>query len=78
MTSKLENKMLFGVPDNSMVFARGVKKSFGAVEVLKGIDCVGTNDKKGTRICAATSVSFYQRDSWTIFLGSSFIKVFKF
>ena len=38
MTSKLENRMLFGVPDNSMVFARGVKKSFGAVEVLKGID----------------------------------------
>lgn len=47
-------------------------------EVLKGIDCVGTNDKKGTRICAATSVSYYQRDSWTIFLGSSFIKVIKF
>ena len=44
-------------------------------DVLKGIDCVGTDDKKGTRICAATSASYYQRDSWSIFLASSFIKV---
>jgi polar amino acid transport system ATP-binding protein len=38
MTSKAENQVLFGVPDNSMVFARGVRKSFGDLEVLKGID----------------------------------------
>jgi polar amino acid transport system ATP-binding protein len=38
MNSKQENQRLFGVPDNSMVFARGVRKSFGHVEVLKGID----------------------------------------
>ena len=44
-------------------------------EVLNGIDCVGTADKKGTRICAATSASYYQKDSWSIFLSSSFIKV---
>jgi polar amino acid transport system ATP-binding protein len=38
MTSKPENQKLFGVPENSMVFARGVRKSFGSTEVLKGID----------------------------------------
>ncbi len=38
MTSRSENQALFGVPDNSMVFARGVRKSFGRNEVLKGID----------------------------------------
>ena len=38
MTTKPENQTLFGVPDNSMVFARQVRKSFGPTEVLKGID----------------------------------------
>lgn len=38
MTSKAENQARFGVPEKSMVFARGVRKSFGALEVLKGID----------------------------------------
>ena len=38
MTTKSENQTLFGVPDNSMVFARQVRKSFGPTEVLKGID----------------------------------------
>lgn len=33
-----ENRTRFGVPDGSMIFARGVRKSFGAVEVLKGCD----------------------------------------
>jgi len=42
--------------------------------LINQIDCVGTTDKRGTRICAATGVSFHQKDSWTIFLTSSAIK----
>ena len=38
MTSRTKNQALFGVPENSMVFARGVRKSFGRTEGLKGID----------------------------------------
>ncbi|BCH34667.1 arginine ABC transporter ATP-binding protein [Mesorhizobium sp. L-8-10] len=38
MSSKAENQARFGVPENSMVFASGVRKSFGTLEVLKGID----------------------------------------
>lgn len=38
MTSRAENQTLFGVPENSMVFAKGVRKSFGRNEVLRGID----------------------------------------
>jgi hypothetical protein len=36
------------------------------------IDCAGVVDsqKSGPRICAATSGSFFQNDSWTIFLSS--------
>jgi polar amino acid transport system ATP-binding protein len=33
-----ENAVRFGVPADSMVFALGVRKSFGPLEVLKGID----------------------------------------
>ena len=35
---KTENRARFSVPDNSMVFARGVRKSYAQLEVLKGID----------------------------------------
>jgi polar amino acid transport system ATP-binding protein len=35
---KAENRARFGVPPNSMVFARGVRKSYGQLEVLKGVD----------------------------------------
>ena len=35
---KSENRARFGVPADSMVFARGVRKSYGPLEVLKGID----------------------------------------
>ena len=38
MTSKAENRARFGVAPDSMVFARGVRKSFGGLEVLKGVD----------------------------------------
>ena len=38
MSSKAENQCLFDVPRDSMVFARGVRKSFGSTEVLRGID----------------------------------------
>jgi polar amino acid transport system ATP-binding protein len=36
--AKAENRARFGVPADSMVFARGVRKSYGQLEVLKGID----------------------------------------
>ncbi|MET3596280.1 polar amino acid transport system ATP-binding protein [Mesorhizobium shonense] len=35
---KSENRARFGVPADSMVFARGVRKSYGQLEVLQGID----------------------------------------
>ncbi|RVC19104.1 amino acid ABC transporter ATP-binding protein, partial [Mesorhizobium sp. M7A.F.Ca.AU.002.02.1.1] len=35
---KDENRARFGVPADSMVFARGVRKSYGPLEVLKGVD----------------------------------------
>jgi polar amino acid transport system ATP-binding protein len=35
---KAENRARFGVPANSMVFARAVHKSYGQLEVLKGVD----------------------------------------
>jgi polar amino acid transport system ATP-binding protein len=36
--AKAENRARFSVPADSMVFARGVHKSYGQLEVLKGID----------------------------------------
>ena len=33
-----DNRRRFGVPARSMIFARGVRKNFGALEVLKGVD----------------------------------------
>ena len=38
MMSRDENRARFGVAPDSMVFARGVRKSFGHLEVLKGVD----------------------------------------
>src|SRR4029078_1655321 len=35
---KSENRARFGVPADSMVFARGVRKTYGSLEVLKGVD----------------------------------------
>ena len=43
--------------------------------IVNKIDCVGTNDRRGPRICAATGTSYYQRDSWSVFLNPSYIKV---
>ena len=41
------------------------------------IDCPGAGDNRleGPRICAANGGSYFQKDSWNIFLGSSNIKV---
>jgi polar amino acid transport system ATP-binding protein len=36
--AKNANRARFQVPDDSMVFARGVRKSYGSLEVLKGVD----------------------------------------
>ena len=38
MTSQAESRTRFGVPLDAMVFARSVRKSFGSLDVLKGID----------------------------------------
>ncbi len=48
MTTKTENQTLFGVPENSMVFSRKLRKSFGSNEVLRGIDL---NVPAGTVAC---------------------------
>lgn len=38
MTPALDNRRRFGASEDAMVFARGVRKSYGPLEVLKGID----------------------------------------
>ncbi len=38
MNTRAQNQARFGVADGTMVFSRGVRKSFGPLEVLKGID----------------------------------------
>ncbi len=38
MSSTADYARRFGVPDGTMVFARGVRKSFGPLEVLTGVD----------------------------------------
>lgn len=48
MTSKTTYYEDFGVPEDSIVFARGVRKSFGDLEVLKGVNL---NVPKGTVAC---------------------------
>jgi polar amino acid transport system ATP-binding protein len=48
MTLKTTYYEEFGIPEDSVVFARGVRKSFGVLEVLKGVDL---NVKKGTVAC---------------------------
>jgi polar amino acid transport system ATP-binding protein len=40
MSAKSTNHARFGAPADAMVFARGVRKSFGSLEVLKGIDLI--------------------------------------
>ena len=44
------------------------------------IDCPGAGDNRleGPRICAAVGGSYFQKDSWNIFLSSSNIKVIIF
>ena len=36
----IDPRSRFGAPEDAMVFARGVRKSFGPLEVLKGVDIV--------------------------------------
>jgi hypothetical protein len=47
------------------------------MKFLNMIDCPGAGDNRleGPRICAANGGSYFQKDSWNIFLGSSNIKV---
>ena len=40
MNIKMDHRARFDVPADAMVFARGVRKSYGQLEVLKGIDIV--------------------------------------
>jgi len=44
--------------------------------ILDKIACVGSGSLiKANQICAATGSSYFQKDSWSIFLRSSSIKV---
>jgi hypothetical protein len=46
-------------------------------DFLDKIDCAGVEDsqKSGPRICAATVGSFFQKDSWSIFLKTGNIRL---
>ncbi len=51
------------------------------MSLIDKIDCVGDfsgSGKTKNRICAASGTSYFQKDSWTIFLTSSAIKVIWF
>lgn len=51
------------------------------LNLIDKIDCVGDfsgSGKTTNRICAATGTSYFQKDSWSIFLTSSAIKVIIF
>jgi polar amino acid transport system ATP-binding protein len=48
VSAKGGNHLRFGAPPDSMVFARGVRKSYGPLEVLKGVDL---NVPKGSVAC---------------------------
>ena len=43
--------------------------------VIEKIECAGTGSKNGPQICAASGSSYFQADSWSIFLKPSVIKV---
>lgn len=43
--------------------------------ILDKVQCAGSGAKNGPQICAATGSSYFQKDSWSIFLRSSVIKV---
>jgi len=45
-----------------------------ANRIVNKIGCAGTADGRGTRICAASGSSYFQRDSWTFLIGSNSIK----
>lgn len=46
------------------------------VDIIDKIDCAGLSDQKvASRICAATGGSYFQKDSWTIFLDTPSIKI---
>ncbi|KAF7962048.1 ectoine/hydroxyectoine ABC transporter ATP-binding protein EhuA [Cupriavidus sp. UYMU48A] len=48
MSTSLSHHARFGLPQNSMVYASGVRKSFGTLDVLKGVDI---NVPKGSVAC---------------------------
>ncbi len=43
--------------------------------ILDKIECAGSGAKNSPQICAATGSSYFQKDSWSIFLKPSVIKV---
>ena len=48
-------------------------------DLIDKIDCDGVEGfREGPRICAATGSSYFQKDTWSIFLYPSAIKVFIF
>ena len=59
---------MFNIPDLNMQKL--------PLDIVDKIDCAGVADtqRTGPRICAASGGSFFQKDSWTIFLNTSTIK----
>ena len=47
------------------------------MDIIDKIDCAGVAaaKRKGPRICAASGSSYFQKDSWTIFLNSPALKL---
>jgi len=60
---------IFNIPELNM---QQIPEDF-----LDKIDCAGVEDsqKSGPRICAATVGSFFQKDSWSIFLTSGNLRL---
>ena len=51
-----------------------------SMKFLNMIDCPGAGDNRveGSRICAATSGSYFDKEGWNIFIGSNNVKVNNF
>ena len=64
-----------GVAKN--LFGQDINMQQVPESILDKIECAGSGAKNAPQICAATGSSYFQKDSWSIFLKSSVIKVNK-
>ena len=58
------------------LFGPGINMQQIPESILDKVQCAGSGAKNGPQICAATGSSYFQKDSWSIFLKSSVIKVY--